>query len=173
MRIKFLLLLIAFFAIQASGNPKTEPKEEKVVRLSYLEVKDDVIMFAASDVHHMILRKNKGFLWPATKIVLFKQGDKLYFDITAIDNSWNNMFRDDEKTYGYFVIGGRAFIVASKGDTTVEMEQYFTIDNTIEKNFGKADPKSKPTAKSPIWYYFHKGTMATVLNSVNMANLGR
>ena len=173
-KIKLLIFILALtgWAKVSAGTPLTKSEDSKVT-LSYYVVKDDAIRFVTSDIHHMILRKNKGFLWPATKIVFFKKEGKLHFDVTAIDNSWCNMFCDGEKPYGYFVVGGRVFIAASKGDEPIDFEEYFAHGEDIEKTFHKAKPDAKAASKSPIWYYLHKGKMATVLDSVNMASLGR
>ncbi|WP_156032791.1 hypothetical protein [Prevotella sp. 10(H)] len=170
---KLLFILIFAGSISILASPPRIKIEKDKVTLSYIEVTDKVVEFVASDVHGMILRKNKGFLWPATKIAFFKKDGQLHFDVTAIDNSWCNMFSNGEKPYGYFVIGGRAFIVASKGEDEIDLSQYFTCDNEIERTFYKPDGNVKPVSKNPVWYYLHKGTMATVLDSVNMASLGR
>lgn len=173
-KIKLLLILVVLgcFKMQAS-TPPVKMNESKVT-LSYIEIKDEAIRFVTSDIHAMILRKNRGFLWPATKIVFFKKEGKLYFDVTAIDNSWYNMFCDDEKPHGYFVVDGRVFIASSKGNEPVDLENYFGFNSEVaDKTFHKADPKAKPVNKNPVWYYFHKGNMATVLDSVNMGSLGR
>jgi len=83
------------------------------------------------------------------------------------------MFRADENPYGYFVIGGRMFIVTSKGNEPIDLAEYFTCDNDIERTFYKPDATVKPVSKNPVWYYLHKGKMATVLDSINIASLGR
>lgn len=171
MKIKILFFIsILFVSIQLNSASPTKGKNKIV--LPYLEIKDDVIKFAATDVYQMILRKNRGFLWPATKITLSKTGDKLFFDIVAIDNSWCNMLTRDETPYGFFVIGGRMFVVASK-DRNFDFDSYFIRDNEIEKTFNRPDETENTTVKNPIWQYLHKGTMATVLNSLNIRNLGR
>ncbi|MDR1882034.1 MAG: hypothetical protein LBR26_04545 [Prevotella sp.] len=171
--IKILLILVTFFSLQAfAASPRTKIGKDKVT-LSYIEVKDEAVKFVAFDIHNMILRKSKGFLWPATKIAFFKKGDQLYFDVTAIDNSWRNIFCADESPYGYFIVGGRIFITTSKGDDPIDLEQYFTCDNETERTFYKPDAKTKPENKNPVWRYHHTGSMATVLNSTNIASLGR
>lgn len=172
-KIKILFILIIFSTLQVFSNPPKTKIEDKKVTLTYIEVKDDAVKFVAFDVHSMILRKNKGFLWPATKIAFFKKGGQLYFDVTAIDNSWSNMFCTGEKPYGYFVIDGRMFIATTKEGSDIDLGEYFTCDNEIERTFYKPDSTVKPIAKNPVWYYLHKGTMATVLDSVNMISLGR
>ncbi|EGK02833.1 MULTISPECIES: hypothetical protein [Dysgonomonas] len=170
---RLLFILITFCSLQTFATPPRTKIEKDKVTLTYIEVKDEAIEFAASDIHSMILRKNKGFLWPATKIAFSRKNGQLYFDVTAIDNSWCNMFRADENPYGYFVIGGRMFIVTSKGNEPIDLAEYFTCDNDIERTFYKPDATVKPVSKNPVWYYLHKGKMATVLDSINIASLGR
>lgn len=172
-RLKFLFLFAVLCSAQIfASTPKVKVDDNKIT-LAYIEIKDDAIKFVASDVHSMILRKNKGFLWPATKITFSEKNDQLYFDITAIDNSWCNMFCMGETPYGYFVLNGRMFIVTSKDDSNIDLDKYFTCDNDLERTFYKPDSSVKPVSKNPIWYYLHKGSMATVLDSVNMVSLGR
>ncbi|WP_163274216.1 hypothetical protein [Dysgonomonas sp. 511] len=167
-----LTLLTLFLSVQASATPPANIKNKKI-ELSYLELYDDIIRFAATDVHQMILRKSKGYLWPATKVLLFKTDDKLFFNITAIDNAWSNMLIDSETPHGYFVLGGRMFIVVTKDDS-VNLDDYFILRDDIKKqNFTKSENTENTESGCPIWYYLHKGDMATVVNSVNMAKLGR
>ena len=173
-KIKLLIILFILGCVKASaGSPPTTTGDSKIT-LEYIEIKDDAIRFVTSDIHAMILRKNRGFLWPATKIVYFKKQGKLHFDVTAIDNSWCNMFCDGEKPHGYFVVDGRVFIASSKGDEPINFDDYFTFNSEVAgKTFHKATPTAKPVGKNPVWYYLHKGHMATVLDSVNMGSLGR
>jgi len=173
----FIFLLVLGFTLQTFGAlPEKEPgKETDKVVLPYYELEDPAIKFAVFDVHNMILRKSKGFLWPAAKITLSKDGDKLIFVIMAIDNSWCNMFKADETPHGYLTINGRLFIVSTKGDIPAEFQKFFIPDPEIkDKTFYKADAKAKPVAKNPVWTYLYQGDkMATVLNSVYTENLGR
>lgn len=150
-------------------------KDKDKIVLKYLDLNDEAIEFVAFDVHSMILRKSKGFLWPAVKLAFSKENDKLIFVVTAIDNSWCNMFVPDETPRGYFTMNGRLFIVTTKGDTPPEFDRFFTLNTEVaEKTFYKADEKAKPVAKNPVWTYLHQGKeMATVLKSVHTENLGR
>lgn len=154
----------------------TPPDEgDKKIVLSYLDLNDTAIEFVAFDIHSMILRKKKGYLWPAVKVALFKEKDELKFIVTAIDNSWSNMFVADETPRGYFTVNGRLFIVTTKGDDFPEFDKIFSLDASVpEKIFYKAEDGAKPVAKNPVWTYLHRGEeMATVLNSVHIENLGR
>ena len=121
LKIKIISILFILNIVHAIALPPTKDK----ITLSFLEVKDPVLEFVASDINNMILRKNKGFLWPVTKITFTKNGDKLFFDVMAIDNSWYNMFKEDETPYGYFVVNRRMFIVSYKNNTSVQLEEYF------------------------------------------------
>lgn len=173
-RIKILtVLLILGLTLPAFSLPPNKEKDKIV--LSYLDLNDPAVGFVAFDVHSMILRKKKGFLWPAVKLTFSKEKNELIFVVTAIDNSWCNMFNDDETPRGYFTLNGRLFIVSTKGETPTEFNEFFTLNAEIgEKTFYKADAKAKPIAKNPIWTYLHRGSeMATVLKSVNIENLGR
>lgn len=167
------ILLILGFSLPVFCSPPDDGKDKIV--LSYLDPNDPAVNFVAFDVHSMILRKKKGFLWPAVKLTFSKVKNDLIFIVTAIDNSWCNMFNDDETPRGYFTVNGRLFIVSTKGDTPEEFDKFFTPDTeTEEKTFYKADAKAKPIAKNPTWTYLHRGSeMATVLKSVNIENLGR
>ncbi|MDU1889186.1 MAG: hypothetical protein E6767_00730 [Dysgonomonas sp.] len=174
-KVKILLLfLFTFTTLQTFAiNQPTDDSKDKVT-LSFLILQDEALQFVASDINSMILRKNKGFLWPATKVVFSKDGDRLLFNVMAIDNSWCNMFQEGEKPYGYFVESGRVFIVSVKGDSPVEVEKYFERDpNELQRTFYKPSAETKPVSKNPVWSYLHKGHMATVLNSVYMESLGR
>ncbi len=177
-KVRILTILFALaFAMQAfcSSPVKEDNKENNKVVLSYLDLTDAAVEFAAFDVNGMILRKSKGFMWPATKITFSKDADKLLFVVTAIDNSWCNMFPADEVAHGYFIVNGRLFIVSTKGEVPAEFSKFFTLNTEIkEKTFYKADAGSKPVAKNPVWTYLHRGDqMATVLDSVYTENLGR
>lgn len=170
--------ILAIFLLLAVSLPVfcTPPEEgdDKVV-LSYLDLNDTTVEFVAFDIHSMILRKKKGYLWPAVKVAFFKDKDELKFVVTAIDNSWSNMFVPDETPRGYFTVNGRLFVVATKGEDFPEFSKIFSLDESVpEKTFYKADNTVKPIAKNPVWTYLHRGEeMATVLDSVHIENLGR
>lgn len=173
-KIKILtIFLILTLTLPVFSLPPDKEKDKIV--LSYLDLNDPAVGFVAFDVHSMILRKKKGFLWPAVKLSFSKEGEKLIFVVTAIDNSWCNMFNDEEVPRGYFTLNGRLFIVSTKGDVPTEFNEFFTLNDEIgEKTFYKAAPNARPVAKNPVWTYLHRGTeMATVLKSVNIENLGR
>jgi hypothetical protein len=175
---KFLItLLFLSFTLYTLASDSDPIKDTEKITLSYLELNDSSIEFAVHDVNSMILRKNKGYLWPATKITLSKDDDKLIFVITAIDNSWYNMFSNDETTHGYFTVNGRLFIVATKGEIPEEFNNIFEHNPEIkEKSFSKTDSKLKPVSKSPVWTYLYKGgynNTSIVIKSVYTENLGR
>lgn len=171
-RIFVAIFLVFSISISMLGNP---PEKDNKVVLSYLDLNDTSIEFVAFDIHSMILRKSKGFLWPAVKFSFSKEGEKLIFVATAIDNSWCNMFVPGEMPRGYFTMNGRLFIVATKGDAFEEFDKFFTLDESVDKKtFYKADEKAKPVAKNPVWTYLYRGEeMATVLKSSYTENLGR
>ena len=164
-----LLLLFLTISVQAE-SPLIK---EKKVTLTYLEVKDKAIQFVATDINAMIMRKNKGYLWPVTKITFFKEGEKLLFDVTAIDNSWCNMLSDGETPYGFFTENQRIFVVSTKGEaSSIDLAQYFDMFCSKTRTFVIPDLGTK-SPKNPRWHYHYKGHMASVLNSVNIQNLGR
>ncbi|MBB4034571.1 hypothetical protein GGR21_000458 [Dysgonomonas hofstadii] len=174
-KITILLISLCFTSFIYSNPPEKEKDNEKII-LGYMDLKDPAIEFATSDINMMIMRKSRGYLWPATKIMLTKEDGKLYFTVTAIDNSWCNMFCPDETAHGFTVVNGRMFIITTKGDIPEEFYKIFIPDNEVKtKAFSKADPESKPTAKNPVWTYLHRGNdkMATVIKSVYTENLGR
>lgn len=173
-KIKLIIIfLILGFTLPVFCLPPDREKDKIV--LSYLDLNDPAVNFVAFDVHSMILRKKKGFLWPAVKLTFSKENNNLIFVVTAIDNSWYNMFNNDEIPRGYFTLNGRLFIVSTKGETPTEFDEFFTLNTEIgEKTFYKADANAKPVAKNPVWTYLYRGTeMATVLKSFNVENLGR
>lgn len=172
---RIIVAIFLIFSASVSVFSTPPEKENDKVMLSYLDLNDTSIEFVAFDIHSMILRKSKGFLWPAVKFTFSKEDEKLIFVATAIDNSWCNMFVPDETPHGYFTMNGRLFIVATKGDVFEEFNKFFTLDETVEKkSFYKADEKTKPVAKNPIWTYLYRGEeMATVLKSSYTENLGR
>lgn len=168
-KILTLLLLLGIMPVSAN-NPE---KEESKIVLPYLKLKDAAIEFVAFDINSMILRKNRGFLWPATKITFSKKGEKMLFDIMAIDNSWCNMFQEGEIPYGYIVVDRRIFIVSTKKDDPVELEKYFERSTEIERTFNTSNVDEEAKKGNPKWQYLHMGDMATVLDSTNMGKLGR
>jgi len=171
----FTILLVLTLTLPVFGTPPDKEKNKDKIVLSYLDLNDPAVGFVAFDVHSMILRKKKGFLWPAVKLSFSKEGEKLIFVVTAIDNSWCNMFNDEETPRGYFTLNGRLFIVSTKGEVPPQFDEFFTLNTDIgERTFYKADANAKPVAKKPVWTYLYQGTeMATVLKSVNIENLGR
>lgn len=172
-KVVLLLLILTTFQTFATSFPTDEGKDKEKVTLSFMTLHDKALEFVTSDINNMIMRKNKGFLWPATKIVFMKEGEKLLFKVMAIDNSWCNMFQEGENPYGYIVVNGRVFIVSVKNDSPVEIEKYFERDAELKRTFYKPGPGTKPVSKNPIWSYLHKGDMATVQNSIYMESLGR
>lgn len=169
----FIAFFILAFSLPAFCLPPE--KEKEAIVLPYLDLNDPAVGFVAFDVHSMILRKKKGYLWPVVKLTFMKDKNELKFVVTAIDNSWCNMFTEDEVAHGYSTLNGRLYIISTKGEIPAEFNEFFTLDAEVEKKtFYKADKKAKPVAKNPVWTYLHKGTeMATVLNSANMLSLGR
>ena len=177
-KIALIISILCIYSSLTHGNPPENDKEKESnkITLGYLDLKDPAIEFATSDINMMIMRKKKGYLWPATKLMLTKDGDKLLFIVTAIDNSWCNMFCQNETAHGYTIVNGRMFIITTKGDIPEEFHRFFIPDNeTATKTFTKADPTVKPIAKNPVWTYLHRGNdnMATVIKSIYTENLGR
>lgn len=176
-RLKLITILIIFcFSSSIYSNQPEKEKDDEKITLGYLDLKDPAIEFATSDINMMIMRKSKGYLWPATKLMLTKEDGKLLFIVTAIDNSWYNMFCKDETPHGYTVVNGRMFIITTKGEIPEEFHSIFIPDNEAKtKTFSRAETGSKPTAKNPVWTYLHQGNdkMATVIQSVYTQNLGR
>lgn len=176
-KIAIILITLCSSAFAYSNPPEKEKSKENKITLGYLDLKDPAIEFATSDINMMIMRKSKGYLWPATKLMLTKDGEKLLFIVTAIDNSWCNMFCQDETAHGYTVVGGRMFIITTKeNNIPEEFHKFFTPDNEIgTKTFSRPDSASDPTAKNPVWTYLHRGNdkMATVIKSIYTERLGR
>lgn len=177
LKIKLALILTIFLisSYNIYSNPPEKDKETEKITLSFLEVTDPAIKFSTSDINMMIMRKSKGYLYPATKLLLTKEDGKLLFIVTAIDNSWCNMFCKEETVHGYTTVQGRLFIIATKGNIPEEFDRFFILNKDVNvKTFSKSS-ETDTTIKNPVWTYLHRGEdkMATVLKSVYTEKLGR
>lgn len=171
--IKTISTIFLFIFLTLSIHAENPVTNEKKVTLTYLEVKDKAIQFVATDINAMIMRKNKGFMWPVTKITFYTEGEKLLFDVTAIDNSWCNMITEGENPYGFFTENQRIFVVSTRGEaSSIDLAQYFDMYCSKTRTF--VIPNSNPkSSENPKWHYHHKGHMASVVNSVNIGKLGK
>jgi hypothetical protein len=156
----------------AISRPKDEPN--KLV-LSCFLLKDEKIGHLTSDISNFVFRRKNGYLWPVTKILFSKDKEALKLDITALDNEWNKLHEPGEKTYGYFVMNNRIFIMSTKEGDEFDFSEYFYSEpeENSERTFGCTD--SKKVIKNPRWVYIIEpgGTFPKQLQSANIEALGK
>lgn len=169
------IFLICFFSETfAISQPKDEPN--KLV-LSCFLLKDAKIGHLTSDISNFIFRRKNGYLWPVTKILFSKDKNKgvLKMDITAIDNEWHKLVEPGEKTYGYFVMNNRIFIMSTKDGDDFDFSEYFYSEpeEDSQRTFGCSE--SKKVIKNPRWIYEidSDSTFPKQLQATNIEALGR
>jgi hypothetical protein len=168
-----IIFCICFLSeVPAISLPKDGP--DKLVLSSFL-LKDEKIGHLASDISNFIFRRKNGYLWPVTKILFSKNKDALKLDITALDNEWNKLHESGEKTYGYFVMNNRIFIMSTREGDEFDFSEYFYSEPEVnsERTFGCSE--SKKVIKNPRWVYIIEpgGTFPKQLQSANIEVLGR
>jgi len=141
--------------------------------LSCYSLKNDKIGHLASDISNFIFRRKNGYLWPVTKILFSKDKGVLKLDITALDNEWNKMYEPGEKTYGYFIMTNRIFIISCKENEQVDFSEYFDPVEDGDRTFGSSN--SKKIIKNPKWVYIidESCTFPKQLQAANIDALGR
>jgi hypothetical protein len=173
-KITILTILCICFLSEAFAVSQTKDSPDKLVLSCYL-LKDEKIGHLTSDISNFIFRRKNGYLWPVTKIIFSKDKGLLKLDITALDNEWNKMHEEGEKTYGYFVMNNRIFIMSTKEGDNCDFTEYFYSEpeENSERTFGYSD--SKEVIKNPKWVYIIDPafTFAKQLQSVNIEVLGR
>jgi len=168
-----LIFCVCFLSeVLAISAPKDGP--DKLV-LSCFLLKDEKIGHLTSDISNFIIRRKNGYLWPVTKILFSKDKDVLKLDITALDNEWNKLHEKGEKTYGYFVMNNRIYIMSTKEGDNFDFSEYFYSEpeENSERTFGCSD--SKKVIKNPKWVYEIDAqcTFPKQLQSANIEQLGR
>lgn len=164
-----LLTSVSTQAQDSADGEKPKPVDGKM-ELTLYYFTDSNLKYAAGDINLFIQKRKKGFNWPMTKMILYKVHDKFTFDIVAIDNGWANLVEEGEIPYGYVIVGGRIFLIITKGDD-IDMSQYLIqSDQTRVFSF---DPQQKPLAKNPRWYYLYEKELAYIRHSVNTEVMGK
>lgn len=171
---KFLILtLLCVCALtETFAISKPEENPNKLVLSGYL-LKDAKIGHLTSDISNFIFRKKNGYLWPVTKVLFSKDKGVLTLNITAIDNEWNKLQEPGEKTYGYFVVNNRIFIISTKDNEQIDFSEYFESEENSERTF--ACSESKKLIKNPQWVYTvdADSTFPKQIKAVNIEALGR
>lgn len=171
---KFLILTILCICGLTEAFAFSQPEESpnKLVLSGFL-LKDTKIGHVTSDISNFIFRRKNGYLWPVTKVLFSKDKGVLTLDITAIDNEWNKLQEPGEKTYGYFIMSNRIFIISSKENEQIDFAEYFDPVEDSERTF--ASSQSKKLIKNPKWIYAIDAecTFPKQLKSTNIEVLGR
>ena len=158
-KIGYLFAILIFIAATSFTNPN-EPNEKVV--LSSLKVTDCNVEAMAAAVDRHIGQTPNEHLWPVTKMVFYKENDKQLIDVVAIDNNWFQLFGGAETPYGYFIMNGRLFIVASKGNVAIDFTKFFEKTGLI-KAFDKPDVTIALFKECPTWIYeYHDGKLEQI-----------
>jgi len=165
-----LLVLVLFSSLLLRAQSSSEAEDVKKLELTLFYITDTNLQYAASDINLFIQKRKRGFNWPMTKLILLKEDDQFTFEIVAIDNGWANLVEEGEMPHGYVIVGGRIFLIMTRGHD-IDMDQYFV--ETDQKRVFSVDPKQKPLAKNPRWYYLYQKELAYIKKSINTEVMGR
>lgn len=125
--------------------------DNKIV-LSSLSTTNTSIEKVVNGIEDHISSTSHGYLWPVTKMVFSKQEDKTIVTVTAIDNSWFQLFGTGDKPFGYLVAKGRLYIISSSGDESILFTDYFKKTGII-RAFNRPEVSITLFKESPTWVY--------------------
>ncbi len=172
--LSIILTLVTLVTVQAQDSAAVEKPKlvDGRMKLSLYHFTNSNLKYAASDINLFIQKRKKGFNWPMTKMILYKENDQFTFEIVAIDNGWANLIEEGEEPYGFAIVEGRIFLIATKSEgEEINMDEYLIqSDQTRVFSF---DPKQKPLAKNPRWYYLYEKELAYIKKSVNTDVMGK
>lgn len=150
---KTIKLLAAFTVIiSALSFTYTQSDPDNKVVLSSLSATNSSIEKIANGIEDHISATSHGYLWPVSKMVFSKTDGKLAVTVTAIDNSWFQLFGAGEKPYGYLVAKGRLYIVSSVGEDEIDFTQFFKKTGVI-RAFSRPQMTIALYKECPIWKY--------------------
>lgn len=148
--IKSLFAFAIIISALSFTYPQTDP-DNKIV-LSSLATTNSSLEKVANGIEDHISAAPHGYLWPVSKMVFSKTDGKLTVTVTAIDNSWFQLFGVGEKPYGYLVAKGRLYIVSANGDDEIDFTQYFKKTGII-RAFSRPEMTIALFKECPTWTY--------------------
>lgn len=166
-----LLFAIAITLSALSFTLRSSEPDNKIV-LSSLSASNCSIETVANNIEDHISTTSHGYLWPVTKMVFSKQNGKQIVTITAIDNSWFQLFGAGEKYYGHLVAKGRLYIVSSVGENNIDLSGLFKKTGTI-RAFSRPEMTIALFKESPTWVYELKNGELKEISKSNLELLNK
>lgn len=168
--IKLLFAIAAVFSMLSFTSES--PESDNKIVLSSLSATNCSIETMANNIEDHIAHTSHGYMWPVTKMVFSKLNDKVIVTVTAIDNSWFQLFGASEKPYGYLVAKGRLYIVSSIGEGDAILGDLFKKTGTI-RAFNRPEMTIALFKKSPVWIYELKDGVVKEVNKFDLDLLSK
>lgn len=167
-----LLSFFVFASLAMSFTILSPMESDNRIVLSSLTASNSSIEKAANGIEEYISKTSHGYLWPVSKMVFSKQNDKLIVTVTAIDNSWFQLFGVGEKPYGYLIAKGRLYIVSSAGDDDFQFAEHFRKTGTI-RAFSRPQATIALFKESPTWVFELKNGELKEISKSNLDLLSK
>lgn len=156
-------LLILFTATSLHG----QTPDNKPFTLPKLGVKDKAIETTMIKISDYIRNKPKGLRFPITKIVFTQVKGGLSYRVEGIDNTWANVFNYDEISYGYAVVANRLFVIMSKKNEIIDLNNLFWLDYET-KTFSRNSMPPTGVTKRPMWTYDYVDGVIQLINGADL-----
>lgn len=151
----FLSLFISFLSLTVSAQMPSSK-----ITLPLLLLQDESVAASLSEVSKYLSAKPKGMNYPVSKVKFLKVKGGFSIEVEGIDNSWRNLFKHGDASYGYTIVHNRLFVVMGAKNEEIDLRGIFFKDGT-PKSFNKMFLPSTLVHKNPKWYFEYVDGVAT------------
>lgn len=140
-----IFILASTFSIKAQIN--------STIEIPQLILKNSDIELNLAKIGNFFGAKKKGMNFPICKMVFTKTNNgHLSFSVEGVENSWSNLFRHDQISYGFVIVDNRMFVVMGLKKEELDLNDLFYGSYTL-KRFDKHQKPPTWNKKIPIWHY--------------------
>lgn len=161
-----LLFLLSTFSL--SAQQMQTPK----ITLPLLQLTNKAVAESLEEVSRYISSKAKGMNFPVSKAKFVKVKGGYSIEIEGIDNSWRNLFKRGEVSYGYAVVLNRLFVIIGNANEDIDLRDVFIKEGT-PKSFNKMHLPSTLVDKNPKWYFEYVDGVSTKVREEDLDILGK
>lgn len=164
---KFKLFLVFSLLFIASASFAQQQKVHSY-KLNRLGLKSNMLYDIMNEVNTYIGSKSKGFKYPVTKLVFSSYNDKFNIDVIGIDNSWTNLFRQEESPLGYCILGNRLFIFSADKIDRLLIEKFFETYEDVKSFTEPPVHLQNPRIQNPSWFYDYNSEVYSLVGVRNL-----
>ena len=122
-------LTLALFLMLSCLHTTAQMPASKVT-LPLLQLTNEAVAQSLDEVSRYINGKSKGMNFPVCKAKFVKVKGGYGIEIEGIDNSWRNLFKQGEVSYGYAIILNRLFVIIGNANEEIDLRDVFLKEGT-------------------------------------------